>query len=56
VARHGIDGVSASVGVVTTKPQPGEAACDLHLREGQPVKIHLKIGQRDPMDWVHWAV
>lgn len=55
VARHGINGISASAGVVTTKPQPGEAACDLHLREGQPVKIHLTIGKREPMDWVHYV-
>jgi alpha-L-fucosidase 2 len=55
MARHGIDAVSASTGILTTKPQPGEAACDLHLPEGTPVEIHLKIGQRNPMDWVHWA-
>jgi alpha-L-fucosidase 2 len=55
IARHGIDSVSASAGVVTTKPQREEAACELRLREGQPAKIHLKIGQRDPMDWVHYV-
>jgi alpha-L-fucosidase 2 len=55
MARHGIEAVSASAGILTTKPQPGEAACDLHLPEGEPVEIHLKIGQRNPMDWVHWA-
>jgi alpha-L-fucosidase 2 len=55
MARHGIDAVSASAGTLTTQPQPGEAACELHLREGMPVEIHLKIGQRNPMDWVHWV-
>jgi hypothetical protein len=55
MARHGIDAVSASAGALTTKPQPGEAACDLHLPEGMPVEIHLRIGQRNPMDWVHWV-
>jgi alpha-L-fucosidase 2 len=55
MARHGIEAVSASAGILTTKPKPGEAACDLHLPEGKPVEIHLKIGQRNPMDWVHWA-
>jgi alpha-L-fucosidase 2 len=55
IARHGIDAVSVSAGILTTKPQPGEAACDLHLPEGRPVEIHLKIGQRKPMDWVHWV-
>jgi hypothetical protein len=37
------------------KPQPGKAASDLHLPQGKPVEIHLKIGQRNPMDWIHWV-
>ena len=55
IARHGIEAVSASAGVLAEQPQPGEAACDLHLPAGTPVEIHLKIGQRNPMDWVHWV-
>ena len=55
IARHGIEAVSAPAGILTARPQPGEAACDLHLPAGTPVKIHLKIGQRNPMDWVHWV-
>jgi alpha-L-fucosidase 2 len=55
MARHGILAVSASAGILTTKPQSGEAACGLHLPEGKPVEIHLKIGQRNPMDWVRWV-
>jgi hypothetical protein len=55
MARHGILAVSASAGILTTKPQSGEAACGLHLPEGKPVEIHLKIGRRNPMDWVRWV-
>jgi alpha-L-fucosidase 2 len=53
LARPGIERVSASAGVLAAQPQAGEAACDLHLPEGKPVDIHLTIGRRDPMDWVH---
>jgi hypothetical protein len=55
IARHGIEAVSAPAGVLAVKPQPGKAACDLHLPQGKPVEIHLKIGQRNPMDWIHWV-
>ena len=55
IARHGIEAVSASPGALAAKPQPGTAACDLHLPEGKPVEVHLKLGRRDPMDWVHWV-
>jgi hypothetical protein len=54
VARYGIQEVSAPSGVLVAKPLPGEATCDLHLPEGKPVEIHLKIGQRNTLDWVHW--
>lgn len=55
IARYGIEGISASSGVLEAKPQSGEATCDLHLPEGKPVEIHLKIGQRNPLDWVNWV-
>ena len=29
----------------------GRANCDLHLPEGKPVEIHLKLGRRNPLDW-----
>jgi hypothetical protein len=32
--------------------KPGTATCDLHLPEGKPVEMHLKIGGRQPLDWV----
>jgi len=51
IARHGIEGISAPTGVLAAKPEPGTANCDLHLPEGKQVEIHLKLGQRDPLDW-----
>lgn len=55
IARHGIEEISASPGALAAKPQADEAACTLHLPEGSPVEVHLKLGQLDPMDWVHWV-
>ncbi len=55
IARHGIEAISASSGALAAKPQPGKAACDLHLPEGKPVEIHLKLGRRNPLDWVNWV-
>ena len=51
IARHGIEEISAPAGVLAAKPQPGTANCDLHLPEGKPVEIHLKLGRRKPLDW-----
>jgi hypothetical protein len=51
VARHGIETITASAGVLATTLQPGTATCDLHLPEGKPVEFHLKLGQRKPLDW-----
>lgn len=55
IARQGIEKITASSGVLTAKPQPGTATCDLHLPEGKPVEIHMKIGRRNPLDWINWA-
>jgi len=51
IARHGIENISASSGALSAKPQSGAANCDLHLPEGKQVEIHLKLGQREPLDW-----
>jgi hypothetical protein len=51
IARHGIENISASNGALSAKPQSGAANCDLHLPEGKPVEIHLKLGQRKPLEW-----
>ena len=55
IARYGIEKISVSSGILAAKPQSGEASCDLSLPEGEPVEIHLKIGQRNPLDWVNWV-
>jgi hypothetical protein len=53
IARHGVDKVIASPGALAATPRRGEVACDLHLPEGTPVEIHLKLGRRNPLEWVH---
>jgi hypothetical protein len=55
IVRHGIEAVSASPGVLSAQPQPGKATCDLHLPERKPVEVHLKLGRRNPMDWIRWV-
>jgi hypothetical protein len=55
IARYGIGAISASPGVLKAKPQPGKATCDLHLSEGKPVEVHLKLGWRNPLEWVKWV-
>lgn len=52
ITRYGIEEISAPSGVLATRPQSGQATCDIHLPEGKPVEIHLKIGRRNPLDWV----
>jgi hypothetical protein len=51
IARHGIEEISAPAGVLAAKPQRDKADCELHLPEGRPVEIHLKLGRHDPLDW-----
>ncbi len=51
IARHGIENISASIGVLTATPRSGTANCDLHLPEGKSVEVHLKLGRREPLDW-----
>lgn len=55
IARHGIQEISTSSGALASKPQAGEATCNLHLLERTQVEVHLKLGQRSPMDWFNWA-
>jgi hypothetical protein len=55
IARYGIEGISASSGALAVTPQSDQAACDLHLPEGKPVEVHLKLGRRNPLDWVNWV-
>ena len=52
IARHGIEEISAPAGVLAASLRKGKANCDLHLPEKIPVKIHLKLGQHKPLDWI----
>jgi alpha-L-fucosidase 2 len=52
IARYGIEAISASPGVLAVRPQPGETTCNIHLPAEKPVHVHMKIGRRDPLDWV----
>ena len=54
IARYGIKEISATSGALVSKPKLGEATCDLHLPEGKPVEINLKLDQRNPLEWVNW--
>jgi alpha-L-fucosidase 2 len=53
IARYGIEKVRASGGVLAARPQSGSAMCDLHLPEGKAVGVHLKLGRRNPLDWIN---
>jgi hypothetical protein len=55
IARHGIEDISAPADVLSAKPLPGSATCELHLSQGIPVEIHLKLGRRNPLDWANWV-
>jgi len=52
IARYGIENITASAGVLAAPIKPGTANCDLHLRDGNPVTIHLKLGSHKPNEWV----
>ncbi len=55
ISRHGIEWVSASPGALAAKPPRDTATCALRLPKGKPVEIHLKLGRRNPLDWVNWV-
>jgi alpha-L-fucosidase 2 len=55
MARHGIEAISASAGILAAALRPGTANCDLHLPAGKPVEVHLTLGRRNPLDWVAGA-
>jgi hypothetical protein len=31
----------------------GQATCDMHLPENSPVRIKIKLGQNNPIDWIN---
>jgi hypothetical protein len=51
IARYGIEKITAPSGVLADKPKSGAGNCDLHLPEGKPVEIQLKLTRREPLDW-----
>ena len=51
MARHGIEEISAPTEVMGTRVKRGAADCDLHLPQGKPVDIHLKLGIHKPIEW-----
>jgi len=58
IARYGIEEITASAGVLAAPLRSETANCDLHLPEGKPVTIHLKLGTHKPNEWVDhlaWA-
>ena len=52
IARYGIEEISAPAGILATAIIPGKADIDLHLPENKAVKIHMKIGHHEPIEWV----
>ncbi len=51
IARYGIEEITAPAGVLAEPLERGTANCELHLPEGKPVGIHLKLGIHKPLDW-----
>jgi alpha-L-fucosidase 2 len=52
IARHGIEEINASsAGVLAAPLKRGTAMCDLHLPEGKPVTVHLRLGSHNPIEW-----
>jgi hypothetical protein len=52
VARHGIEAIFSPPGVLAAPLHQGQANIDLHLPEGKPVALKLKLGPHKPIDWV----
>lgn len=53
IARHGIEEISVSDGIISSTFQKGKADCELELPENKPVKIILKLGNHKPADWIY---
>ena len=52
IARYGIEEISVTAGKLVAPLKRGTADCGLHLPEGKPVDIHLKLGTHKPIEWV----
>jgi alpha-L-fucosidase 2 len=51
MARHGIEAITASAGVLAGPLQAGTADIDAHLPQNRPVTFRLRLGRRKPLDW-----
>jgi hypothetical protein len=52
IVRHGIQSIAAPAGVLAAQPKPDATMCELHLPQGKPVTLRLKIGSHKPSDWI----
>jgi len=52
IVRYGIESVTAPEGVLDAQPEKDSDRCVLHLKQGKPVTLHLKIGEHKPSDWI----
>ena len=52
IVRFGIESVSAPGGVLDKQVEKGSEKCVLHLTQGVPVTVHLKLGDHNPSDWI----
>lgn len=52
ILRHGIRAIDAPAGVLAARPAADADRCLLHLSQGKPVSLHLKMGSHKPSDWV----
>jgi len=55
IVRHGIEKISAPAGVLRKTPPPEATSCELRLKKGEPVRLHLTLGRHKPLDWVAQA-
>jgi hypothetical protein len=51
--RRGIEDISATAGVVTTKPAPGAEEVSVNLPTGRPITLHMTMGARDRSPSIH---
>jgi len=52
IARYGIEEITSPAGILASSLQRGRANADLYLPERNPVSIRMKLGSREPIDWV----
>ena len=52
IARFGIEEIRTPAGTLASPPGRGATSCDLHLSEGNPISVHLRLGTRKSLDWI----